>query len=400
MRRIAIIGGGFAGISAAQVLQQKLNRMKGIEFDLFSNQSHFFASTKREEIAIGKRDLRKAALPLSKLIQSPIRIHNYEIKSISPSKRRIHAQDPISNEVHEYAYDYAILATGTELNWRGLTSDSPFLLGCKSARDFLQIYEHIYNQLEEAKHAFLEGEELEEILPNLNFTIIGAGPTGVSLMGALISYFSETGFQRYPDEFHEHLRLILIDADSRVLTEFPKLSESVSDILQSRGVELRLKSKVIAIDENEITFEDQSKIESNNIFWCAGVHRKNLLQDPSGRIVDSTLRHLRFPEFYIAGDYRDHIPGSMNAHCAIAQGKLAANNIIANLSGRRTSQWKTKNWPLILNIGGNFIGLNENQEVLQGRSAKILEKAQTAKLLRIWRGNRTEGFKQILSTLL
>ncbi len=379
MRKIVIIGGGFSGIAAARTLKKRLVGMKRLEITLVSERSHFVASPNLTNIATGDEKIAQITTHLSKLVSAPIKIEIDRVSSIHPLEKSISLESGAQLD-----YDFAIQATGTQLDWRGLEPNS-HVIGCKKASDFLDVQERVIASLTRANEMLEKGESAIEAL--CTFVVIGAGPTGITLAAKLTVALKNRYLSEYSSELRKHVSVILVDADDRVLTEFPDLSPIAGMELERLGVDLRLKLKVENFNEKGLLFDNGETLDSENLFWCGGVQRISFLDEKRDRVCDASLRHLDYRELYIVGDAVDEQPITMNAHCAVAQGRLAASNIIADLSGRKASRWSNKGWPMIIDLGETKIAINSRGDVLQGRSARIYAKASRAKLLKEWMGS-------------
>ncbi len=355
--------------------------MKRVQITLVSDRAHFLASPQLANVATGQEKVSQVTTHLNKLVASPVKIEIDRVIRISPKDKIIHTAKT------DLSYDFAIVAAGSTINWRGLDPSNTRVIGCKTATDFLNVNERMRESLQAADLLLRSTKDSKPKITSLcTFVIVGAGPTGISLASKLRIALTEITRSKYPS-LSSFVNVVLLDADDRVLTEFPQLSGPVRDELQKIGVELLLKTKVSGFGNSELVFEDATSLGSENIFWCAGVKRHDFFNQPAlEQIGDSTLRHFEHREIYIVGDCVDNLPATMNAHCAVAQGRLAASNIVADLAGRKVGRWSERPWPLVIDMGPNTVALNSKGDVLKGRSARIYAKTARAKLLKEWMG--------------
>ena len=262
----------------------------------------------------------------------------------------------------KFYYDYLIIATGAQHSYFGNDQWEAIAPGLKSIEDAREIRQRILTAFEKAEMAETE----EDRLAYLNFVIVGAGPTGVELAGAI----AELSRQTLSGDFHhitpESARIILIDAAPRVLMGFDEdLSKKAVKQLESLGVEIRLNAMVKDMEVGFVKFGDET-IPARTIIWAAGVQASPAAKwldaqcDRTGRVVvDEHLTLPDHPEIYVIGDTAHYIakgdecplPGV--APVAKQMGKYVATDLLAQIEGKNRKAFKYKDYGSMATIGRN-----------------------------------------------
>jgi NADH dehydrogenase len=242
-------------------------------------------------------------------IASPVRRIFRKQQNVSVVLSEVDGADLSRNVIfvqgREVDYDYLVLACGATHAYFGNEHWRTIAPGLKTVDDALEIRKRILLAYEEA-----EGEQDEASRrAKLTFVVVGAGPTGVELAGAL----REIASRDIPRDFRSidtsTARVILLDANDRVLKSFPEaLSRRAAEDLQRMGVELRLHSRVTGVDAEGLTIGTE-RLEAQNVFWAAGVQASPLSRtlgvelDGAGRVkVAEDLSIPSYPNAFVIGD--------------------------------------------------------------------------------------------------
>jgi NADH dehydrogenase len=207
----------------------------------------------------------------------------------------------------------------------------------------------------------------EEREPYLNFVLVGAGPTGVELAGALAELRNHILTQDYPELKKEHMRVYLVDFQSRVLGAMSEqASKSAKEFLKGLGVDVLLSEKVESYDGGEIKFEDGKSIRTKNVIWSAGVMGvvpegipKDIIERGNRIRTDSICRVVGLPNVFAIGDVAamltDETPKGHPgvAQVAIQQGNFVAKTIMQLISGEPTTRFKYFDKGSLATIGRN-----------------------------------------------
>lgn len=342
-KKVIIIGAGFGGLNAAKQLADA-------DFDItvIDKTNHHLFQPLLYQVATAALSPADIAVPIRSLFSdySNIRITLDEVISIDKKKHIVHTKSDSFN------FDYLIIAVGSRHSYFGKNNWERLAPGLKTLNDALLIREKIIEALELAEKE--ENSELRK--KNLTFVIVGGGPTGVELAGAIAEIAKETMIKDYKNFKPEDTKVILIEAANRVLLSFDeKLSEKAKEDLGKMGVDVRLNTKVEDISEEGV-YTTSGFILTKTVIWAAGNEASSLLKslevelDRAGRvIVRNDCSIPEHPEIFVIGDaahFEDEqgksLPGV--AQVAIQQGKFVAEIIKKNIlpENRPSFQYKDK----------------------------------------------------------
>lgn len=293
---VVVIGAGFAGINLALGLRK--SRANVVIFD--RHNYHLFQPL-LYQVASAALSPGDIAYPIRRIFRSQknVQVVLGEVSSIDLKNKLITVQGTTQD------YDYLVLATGSTHSYFGKDEWAKTAIGLKSIDDATDIRKRILIAFEEAENELDEASRRSK----LTFVIVGGGPTGVELAGAL----REIAVQGIQKDFRNidtsTARVLLVEANDRLIKQFdPKLSERAKNDLVKMGVEMKLNSRVTAVDAMGLNIGDE-RIEAQNIFWAAGVQGSALSRtlgvelDRAGRVtVLPDLSVPGHPEVFVAGD--------------------------------------------------------------------------------------------------
>jgi NADH dehydrogenase len=256
-----------------------------------------------------------------------------------------------------------VVATGSTTNFFGNKDVEHFAMPMKSIPEALNLRSLILQNIEEA--VLLETKEERE--PYLNFVLVGAGPTGVELAGALAELRNHILTQDYPELKKEHMNVYLVDFMPKVLGAMSEqASKGAKDFLKSLGVEVLTSEKVESYDGSEIKFEDGKCIRTKNVIWSAGVMgaipeglSKDIIVRGNRIKTDGLSRVEGCSNIFAIGDVAAMItedtpkghPGV--AQVAIQQGNHVAKTIVQLINGEPTEPFKYFDKGSLATIGRN-----------------------------------------------
>ncbi len=294
--RVIIIGGGFAGISAAQAL-----RGVGARILLLDKENHHCFQPLLYQVATAALAAPDVAWPIRYVMRG-----REDVTVLMLAAEGVDTvQKVVRTRVGEIAYDFLVVATGAAHSYFGHENWAKIAPGLKSINDATLIRSKLLLAFEQAE-ASVDREERERLL---TFVIVGGGPTGVELAGAL----SELARGALPPEFHRadpgKARILLLEAGPRILSSFPeRLSKYARRALESMGVEVRTGAAVEEVYETRVVAGGED-IAAGAILWAAGVRASPAADwlgapaDRAGRIaVDPELTVPGFPDVYVVGD--------------------------------------------------------------------------------------------------
>jgi len=335
---VVIVGGGFGGLYAARALARHAVRITVVD----RHNYHIF-SPLAYQVATAALSPGEIAQPIRSLLRRHrnVNVVMAAVVGIDLETRRVQLR---SDSPSDLAYDYLILAAGARHAYFGHDEWAAVAPGLKTIDDALEIRRRILSAYEAAERE--QDPAARSAL--LTFVLVGGGPTGVELAGAIGEIARHTLRDEYRSIDPASSRILLLEAGPRLLPSFPEsLSASAQRQLETLGVEVRTGALVTGITPEGVQVGDET-ISSRTALWAAGVEASPLAQtlgaplDRSGRVlVASDLTVPEHPEAYVIGDLAAflHQPGWQGkalpgvAQVAIQQGKVAAANVWRSIQG-------------------------------------------------------------------
>ncbi|MEO6595519.1 MAG: NAD(P)/FAD-dependent oxidoreductase, partial [Planctomycetota bacterium] len=255
---VVILGGGFAGLTAARAL-----RRAPVRVTLVDRRNHHLFQPLLYQVATAALNPADIAYPIRSVLrtQANARTILARVTSIDMAARTVLLFDG------SLQFDYLLLATGATHSYFGHDAWEAWAPGLKTIEDALEIRRRVLSAFEAAERQV----DLALLPAMLTFVVVGAGPTGVELAGAL----SEIGRQTVAKDFRtfdpRRLRVVLVEAAPRVLPPYsPRLSERAARQLGRLGVEVRTHAPVTKIDQTGVWLGDEH-IAARTVLWAAGV---------------------------------------------------------------------------------------------------------------------------------
>ncbi len=329
--RVVIIGGGFGGIATAGAL-----RRANVDITLVDRTNHFIFQPLLYQVATAALAPSDITAPIRWILRSQknTEVLMAEAREIDIGRRVVRVDD----ELRELPYDYLIVAPGTRHSYFGHDEWEPYAPGLKAIEDASEIRRRFLLAYEIAEKC----EDPRERDEYLTFVIVGGGPTGVELSGA-IPFIARKALA---SEFHRvdtrRTRVILVEAGQRILPSFPEdLAQHAARDLADLGVEVRVNSMVTAVEADGVRIGAE-KIRARSTFWAAGNKASPLGKflgaplDNAGRVkVNDDLSVPGHPEIFAIGDLatfpQDGRMVPWVAPAANQEGAFAAKSIIRDL---------------------------------------------------------------------
>ena len=348
--RVVIVGGGFGGLYAARALAGK-----NVQVTIVDRRNHHLFQPLLYQVATAALSPGDIAYPIRAALrkQSNARVLLAEATSIDLANHCLVLKDG------SVPYDYLILATGARHAYFGHDEWEENAPGLKSLEDALEIRRRILLAFERAER------ELDEHHRRalLTFVIVGAGPTGVELAGAIAEIARQVMVSDFRAIDPRDARVVLVEAGDRILSTFPaKLSEAAEVSLKRLGVDILRNKRVTSIELGRVVLGAET-IESETVLWAAGVTASPLAQslgvplDRVGRVrVEPDLTVPGHPEVMVIGDLAVCIDQSgkpLPGVCpvAIQQGRHAARNILRSIQGLPTEVFHYRDKGNLATIG-------------------------------------------------
>ena len=353
--RVVIIGGGFAGIALAKGL-----RNQELQVVLIDKHNYHTFQPLLYQVATGGLEPDSIAFPIRKVIKD---IPNFyfrlaEVENIRPEKRKI------NTNIGKLKYDYLIIASGSKTNYFGNTNIEKFSMPMKTVPQSLNLRSLILENFEDA----LLTSNYEERNALMNFVIVGGGPTGVELAGALAEMKRGILPKDYPDLDIRQMQINIVQGGSRLLnTMSEKASEKAEDFLIDLGVNIYKKIHVTNYDGNHVSTSKDLTFEASTVIWAAGVKgavisgvgEECIIERANRLKVDEFNRIKNHENIFAIGDIacmeseKYKVGHPMMAQPAIQQGQHLAKNIIAILKGKKLKAFQYNNKGSMATIGRN-----------------------------------------------
>ncbi|MDA3969972.1 MAG: NAD(P)/FAD-dependent oxidoreductase [Desulfobulbaceae bacterium] len=358
MKHVVIVGGGFAGLNAAK----KLGNKKDVRVTLLDRTNHHLFQPLLYQVAMAALSPADIAGPIRHILAG---YRNITVLQDEVTQVRL-AEQHIITPKGSLDYDYLILSCGSRHSYFGHEEWEEFAPGLKTIEQATEIRRRVLTAYETAERE----EDPHQQRSHLTFAIVGGGPTGVELAGAIGEMSRFTLARDFRNIDPKLTRIILIEAGQRILPSFPaKLASKATRDLEKLGVQVWTNSLVTKIDGNGVQI-DKERVECATILWAAGVRPSALNAalgvelDRQGRVlVEPDLSVAGHPEVFVAGDqaHFDHgrahpLPGI--APVALQQGHWIAKNILRSIKGAAPRP---------------FQYLDKGQLATIGRSRAILE---------------------------
>jgi NADH dehydrogenase len=347
--RVVIVGGGFGGLYAARAL-----RRAPVDVTVVDRRNHHLFQPLLYQVATAALNPSDIAAPIRHVLrhQRNTRVLLAEATAVDPVRKCVRLADG------ELPYDFCIVATGATHSYFGHDEYESLAPGLKSIEDALEMRRRVLLAYEAAERT----SDANERRAWLTFVVVGGGPTGVELAGALAEiarYALEGDFRSIQPR---DARIVLVEGLPRVLQMFPpELSAKAVVQLERLGVEVRTDTMVTNVDETGVRFQDHH-IEARTVLWAAGVAASPLARslgvplDRAGRVrVLPDLSIPGHPETFVIGDLaiveQDGKPVPGLAAAAVQEGPHAARNIVRAVRGEAPEPFHYVDKGILATIG-------------------------------------------------
>ena len=371
--RIVILGGGFAGVTAALELARRCAGLLPVHITLISNQNFFLFTPMLAEAATGAVETRHILYPIRPLCGAwDVEFGEMHVEAIDLERRRVtvrHHRSPIRQQVH---YDKLVLALGATPNVAIAPGAAEHALTFKSVGDSIQIRNRVIELFEAA--ALSEDPWVRRRL--LTFVVVGAGHAGTELVAAVEELARGILLRHYPSIPRDAVRLVLVG--SAVLPQTAtNLAAYTKEQLLKRGIELET-TRAASVSAEGLHLQDGRLIASHCVIWTAGnqvspvVVALPLPKSRDGRLkVNGFFEVEGAPGFYALGDNAAQIDSHTNApyvgtaQVALRQGRALASQIEAELTGRERK-------PFDFKLLGEMVPLSRHKAVADLGGLKLV----------------------------
>ena len=332
-KHVVIVGGGFGGIYLAKKLKKA-----DVDITIIDKNNHHLFQPLLYQVATAALSPGDIAVPIRAILgeRKGLKVLLGNVTEVNKKDKFVSLENG-----RQINFDYLVLAPGAQYNYFGNDDWKQHAPGLKSVGDALQIRERILLSLEKAEQ--LEDPKLRE--PYLTFVVIGGGPTGVEMAGAIAEIAKRNMMRDYNTFSKNETRIFLVEAAPKILNGYPdSLSERARESLEDMGVRVLLNTPVTDIGHHKVSFSEGT-INTPNIIWAAGVAASPLLssleteQDRTGRVVvNDDLSIPGHSNIFVIGDAahkkdKNDNPLPALAPVAIQQGEFLGTMIRDEING-------------------------------------------------------------------
>jgi len=372
--RVLVLGGGFAGIGAAQKLKKSdvdVVLVDGHDYHTFQPLLYQVATGLLEQPAVGHpiRDLFDK--------QDNVRVHQDRVTGIDLDAREVRF-----DELAPARYDYLVLALGAQVNFFGVDGAAEHAFPLYTLPDAVRLKDHVLERWEAA-------DRKPELVDDgaLNMVVVGGGPTGVETAGAMAELYNGVFREDYPDVSPEQARLVLVEGSPEVFSMFKEnIRTYAREALEKRGVEVMTGERVESLTPKRVTLKSGTVLSAHTLVWGAGLQGNELVKslglelERGNRLaVDEELRLPQRPEVYVVGDVAAITDAKTEqvlpqlGSVALQSGEHAGETIARRVAGKETKPFKYRDKGTMATIGRGAAVV----QMLGGRTMKG-KKAQVA----------------------
>lgn len=386
-KRIAILGGGYAGIEAAKVLSKKYKKNNQVEISLIDKNTYHTLMTELHEVAGSRVEPDSVMVSYDRIFSGKkVNVVTDYIRGIDFENRKL------KSDKAEYEYDYLVLSTGGAPEFFDIDGVQENSFSLWSLEDAMRIRNHFEEQFRLA--AKEPNEELKKQM--LTFVIAGAGFTGIELMGEFVER-RDILCAKYHIPVSE-VRMVVVEALDMVLPIIePALRKKVVSYLQKKQVEIKLGTKVVGADEGKVFLGDDTEIDTNTFIWTCGIHgsvftskigltkgntahgkcsvasaegihgmcgcrfeeeEKHVVGKRGRILVNEYMQSPDYNNVYAVGDNLWFVENEkvlpQIVETAIQTGNTAAKNIIGDIENTKKQGFKSNYHGFMVSIGGKY----------------------------------------------
>ncbi len=349
---VVIVGAGFGGLRAARAL-----RRAPVQVVLLDRNNYHLFQPLLYQVATAGLEPDQIAKPVRAILRGQ---QNFDFRMVEVTRADFNDRR-LQTSAGPIAYDFLLLAHGGETNFFGLEGVRTHGLALKDVPDAVEIRNHVLTCFEQA---MLE-PDAERRRARLTFVVVGGGPTGVEMAGALSELIRLVLVKDYPRLNIKDVRILLLEATDKLLAAMPeRLREAAGRTLWRKWIEVRFSASVADFDGERVRLKSGEIIPAHTVIWAAGVKAAplnatlGLTVGRQGRIpVEPTLQVPGHPEVYLIGDASyvedNGAPLPMVAPVAIQMAEVAAQNIVRALRGQPLQAFRYRDQGTLATIGRN-----------------------------------------------
>jgi NADH dehydrogenase len=370
---VLILGGGFAGVGAAQKLDK-------VDADVVLVDKHDYHTFQPllYQLATGLVEPSAIGHSLRDLFQDH---ENVTIRKASVTAIDLEAREVQFAELEPLTYDYLVLGLGAEVNFFGTEGAAEHAFPMYTLPDAMRLKEHVLAKWEAAdKDPALVDDGA------LNMVVVGGGPTGVETAGAMAELYRADFAKDYRELPHDEARIVLVEAGPKLFAMFKEnLQEYTTEALEKRTVEIVTGDPVASVSPTRVKLKSGAELQAHTLVWGAGLSGNRLVQslgldlERGNRIgVTPELTVPDHPEVYALGDIAAITDEKTSqvlpqlGSVALQSGESAGENIARHIAGKKTKAFKYKDKGTMATIGrGAAVVQMLRGRTMKGRKAQV-----------------------------
>ncbi|OBJ12670.1 NADH dehydrogenase [Mycobacterium sp. 1482292.6] len=381
---IVIVGSGFVGFGCARRLARRLRKLKGanIELTVVSAVDYMLYTPLLADVVGGLADARAAMIPLAGMLDGVRQIRGH-VDGVDFEERTICYTD-LEQRRCALSWDRLVLAPGSVSRLFDIPGLATYARGFKTTAEVLYLRDHLLEQLELAN---LEHDP-NAAQARRTIVVVGASATGTVLATTVRAVADAAAHQLGFDP--AEVKILLLDIAKKVMPELgDKLSAAATQVLESRGIELRLGTTLKEVDADHVVLSDGARVGAHTVVWVAGVTAAPLIQQlglptERGRLtVQADLEVPGHSDVFAAGDAAAvpdlTQPGNIaapTAQHATRQAKVLADNVLASLGYGTKKNYEHHDMGMVSDLGPGQAVANPFNIHLTGRPAKLITRVQ------------------------
>lgn len=357
MKRIVVLGAGYGGVLTAKKLAKKLRKQKDVHITLIDRNPYHTLLTELHEVAGNRTGEESIKINLHKIFGGfkNVTVVQDEITNVDFDAKQL------TGDVEQYSYDYLVIGTGSKPTFFGTPGAEEFAFSLWSYEDAVELRLHVESMFRQA----MKERDVEKRKRMLTFVVVGAGFTGVEMIGELAEFTQELCKTFNVDR--EEVNLHVVDMADRILPVLPdKLVKKAEKHLRKLNVNVITNKKITELTGDAVRLNGQT-IASHTVIWTAGIEGSDIVasmdvkQEGRKRIVtNDKLQTPEHPEVYVVGDNIFFIPEGEtqpvpqmveNAELAAP---LIAHNIVADIRQKPKKAYKPTFHGMMVCIGSRY----------------------------------------------
>ncbi|CAM4521826.1 MAG: FAD-dependent oxidoreductase [Paenibacillus macerans] len=378
MKKIVVLGGGYGGVVTSKHLAKLFKKDKDVQIQLIDRNPYHTLLTELHEVAANRAPEDSVKIELKKIFAGQkVDVVLDSIDNIDFGAKKLRSAK------NTYSYDYLVIGTGCKPTFFGIPGAEEHALTLWSYEDAVRLKEQV-------RRMFSEAAKVTDPVKRrkmLTFVVVGAGFTGVELVGELAEFRDELCKEFYIDA--GEVRLVVADMAPKILPILPdKLIQKAAKRLHKMNVEIITSAKITGVTPASVQLGDRGELEADTIVWTAGVEGSELVgkldvkQEGRKRIVtNDKLQSIDHEDVYVVGDNIFYIPEGETrpvpqmVENAEQAGPLIAHNIYADVHGKPKKSYKPGFHGTMVCIGSRYgvanVGLPNKMFMLSGFMAML-----------------------------